>query len=129
MDYSPWAQQACIMFVDGNADLRSWVKDFLEAESFKVLTARNSVEALVLAADYPFSIDVLIADAEMKIHQNGVELADCFRILRPETQVLLVGGRSAADALEWERLPKSFTRSGLITAVTRLTRSAWAKAA
>ncbi len=129
MEYSPWAQQPCIMFVDGNSDLRSWVKDFLEAEGFKVLTARNSVEALVLAADYPLAIDVLVADSELKTCHNGVELAECFRVLRPETQVLLAYDLPAVAGVEWQRLPKEFTRSQLIAAVLRVTELAWAQVA
>lgn len=128
MDYSPWAQQPCIMFVEGNSDLRWWVKDLLEREDFKVLLARNSVEALVLAADYPFAIDVLITDSEKKVHQNGMELAECFRVLRPETRVLLAADAPAGEAPGWESIPKEFTRSQLINAAKRLTESAmtWA---
>jgi DNA-binding response OmpR family regulator len=117
------------MFVDGNSDLRWWVKEFLAREGFKVLTARNSVEALVLAADYPFAIDVLVTGAGMKVHQNGMELAECFRILRPETQVLIPSDRPLGDGFESGRLPKDFTRSQLISAVLRLTEPAWNQAA
>jgi hypothetical protein len=78
---------------------------------------------LVLAADYPFAIDVLITDSEKKIHQNGMELAECFRVLRPETRVLLAAGNPADEASEWECIPKEFTRSQLINAAKRLTES------
>jgi len=117
MHSSSWAQQPCIMFVDGNDDLRGWVKGFLEREGLKVLLASNSVEALVLAADYPFPIDVLVTDAEMRVYQNGVELAECFRVLRPETRIVLATDAPSDSAPEWERIPRDFKRGQLLNAL------------
>jgi DNA-binding NtrC family response regulator len=125
MDYSPWAQTACIMIVDNQEDLRKWVKQALEGEGFKVLTARNSVEALVLAADYPLAIDVLITESASRVYQNGMELAACFGILRPETRVLLTTepeslqecDDSSRETTRWENLAKPITKSRLIQAV------------
>lgn len=131
MEYSPWAQTPCIMFVDHHEDLRACVKQILEREGFKVLTARNSVEALVMAADYPLSIDVLLTEAESRVYQNGLELAACFRILRPETRILLTtapeteGVQEDAGEPEWETLPKPFTKNQLVRTVTRAVDLDW----
>ncbi len=60
---------------DQHEDIRKCVKQTLEREGFKVLTARNSVEALVIAADYPLAIDVFITESASRVYQNGMELA------------------------------------------------------
>lgn len=127
MEYPPWAQSPCIMFVDHHEDLRMCVKQILEREGFKVLTARNSIEALVMAADYPLAIDVLISESASRIYQNGLELAACFAILRPETRVLLTtepesiqeDDQSSREMAEWESLAKPFSKSQLVRAATR----------
>ena len=108
------------MFVDTNDGARAKARGILEREGFKVLTARNSVEALVLAADYPLAIDVLITDGGMRVHQNGLELAACFGILRPETRVVIAcaPGEDEAEG-DWERLAMPFDKPGLVRAAMR----------
>ncbi|MEO7423864.1 MAG: PAS domain-containing protein [Fibrobacteria bacterium] len=56
-----------------------------------------------------------------KTYQNGIELAECFSYLRPETQVLLVSDIPVEGGTEFEYLPNEFTRSQLINAVHRIT--------
>lgn len=92
MEFAPWTQPLSIMIVEKNPGLRLQAKRLLEEEGIAVLIARNSVEALVLAADYPFQIDVLFTDADMRVYQNGLELAECIRIMRPETRIVLTQG-------------------------------------
>jgi DNA-binding NtrC family response regulator len=126
MNYSPWAQDPCIMIVDTDSAFRKLCRDLLEREGFKVLTARNSVEALVLAADYPFAIDLLLTDVGMRVYQNGVELTECFGVLRPETRVLLtvascdLAGAALKSAADWDLLPKPIEAGSLPTAVRRV---------
>lgn len=127
MEYSPWAQTPCIMIVDQNEELRNSARRILEQEGFAVLTARNSVEALVIAADYPLSIDVLVTESASRVYQNGLELAACFAILRPETRILLTtepGSSQESDPIswetaEWDTLTKPFTKNRLLQAVMR----------
>jgi DNA-binding response OmpR family regulator len=125
MEYSPWAEQMSIMLVNEKAFVCNQVKRMLESEGYKVLTARNSVEALVLAADYPFSIDVLITGMDTRVYQNGLELAACFRILRPETRIVLsacsdtgsLPKRISGFANEGEYLSEPFTKFRLLKAI------------
>jgi DNA-binding NtrC family response regulator len=127
MEYSPWAQSPCIMIVDQYEDIRKCVKQSLEREGFKVLTARNSVEALVIAADYPLAIDVLVTESASRVYQNGMELAACFGILRPETRILLTtepesipeGDQTTWETSEWDTIAKPFTKNQLLQAVMR----------
>ncbi|MDQ3002034.1 MAG: hypothetical protein M3Y08_12345 [Fibrobacterota bacterium] len=71
------------------------------------------------------AIDVLLTDYEMGALQNGIELAACFRVLRPETKLLLTSGASLPTILEilpeWlDFLPKPFNRMQLLNSVANL---------
>ncbi|GEM_PF-3704414 len=107
MVYANQPQAPCILFVDEKKSIREYAKCILEGEGFEVLTARNSLEALVLAADFPRQIDLLVTDPKRRVAQNGMELVSCFNILRPETQVIsirdqLLGAVTAmADEYHW----------------------------
>jgi len=122
MVYSERSHFPCILFVDDQADTRRFAKHVLASEGYEVLTARNSIEALVLAADFPRSIDLLITDPGMKTCQNGLELAFCFNILRPETAILFVSvSPVTVSARAWEQPPKQlakpFSKKQLVEAV------------
>lgn len=109
------------MFVDGNPGVRRFARKVLEREGFKVLVARNSVEALVLAADYPFPIDVLITEGGMRVYQNGMQLGECFGVLRPETRVLFTSrSGSPADLPEGpDTIAMPYSAEALTGAVAR----------
>jgi DNA-binding NtrC family response regulator len=125
MHTQPWTQDPCIMIVDADENSRRRCRAALETAGFNVITAVNGIEALVLAADYPFLIDVLVADAGMRVHQNGLELAECFRILRPETRVLLtvescdLSGTAIKLLADWALLPKPINMETLPLAAKR----------
>lgn len=118
-----------VLVVDDEDSVRKLIRDILEAEGYRVLTARHSVDALQQAAEYSGTIDLLLTDYEMKVFQNGADLATCIRILRPETRILLTSAsRSPSDAAadagrgggSWSFLPKPFTRQGLLDQVGSL---------
>lgn len=126
MEWEAWSRGLCIMFVNEDASSRRKVRKSLEEEGYQVLTAATSVEALVLAADYPLPIDVLITDTEKRVYQNGMELASCFQMLRPETRIILtqaVGGKIPAAISEFqieiECLDYPFTKERLLEAIER----------
>jgi DNA-binding NtrC family response regulator len=120
-----WSQDPCIMIVDTDADFRRRARAALEREGFQVIAAHKSLDALVMAADYPFGIDLLLADAGMRVHQNGLELAECFGILRPETRVLLtvescdLSGNGLKLLADWDLLPKPLDMETLPLAAKR----------
>jgi DNA-binding NtrC family response regulator len=123
------------LFVEENPALCRQMRGALEKEGFKVLMARNSIEALVIAADYPLAIDVLVAAADTRACHNGVELASCFRILRPETRIILTSKKSAgvpSAVTEFEGeiqyLAAPYATGMLIDAVARPTRVSWKSA-
>lgn len=115
----------CILVVGDMEATGSFVKRVLKAEGYDVLMVRNSIEALTLAIDFPGGIDLLVVDNKVKKFHNGSELATCFSILRPETQVVLVAdgdfpeGPQSIPGMDpsWELLPRAFTRDQLLDVV------------
>ena len=118
MVFSGRDQTPCILFVDDKDSLRTFVKKILEAEGYQVITTSNSVEALVLATDFPDSIDLLLTNMDMKIFHNGMELISCFNILRPETNILIMSESNLPENYsDLNFLPKPFSKYELIQAV------------
>jgi PAS domain S-box-containing protein len=80
-----------ILVVEDEDAVRSMVREALEARGYRVLVARNGVEALDLAGRYGDYIDLLISDVIMP-QMNGAELAQRLARLRPGLRVLFVSG-------------------------------------
>jgi len=80
-----------VLVVEDEDAVRSMVREALEARGYRVLVARNGVEALDLAGRYGDYIDLLISDVIMP-QMNGAELAQRLARLRPGLRVLFVSG-------------------------------------
>ena len=95
-------EQKRILFVDDNEDTREMMTLLLDIRGYKVITAGNIADALMLAARYSFDlymIDNLLQDG------TGVDLCRQLRTLNPLTPVLFYSGagydsdiRQAVDA-------------------------------
>lgn len=114
-----------ILVVEDEETVLGFICRVMEIAGYEVLSARNSVEALQTGAAYRGVIDVLLTDVRMRVFQNGLELADCFGILRPETAVLLISGSPlprdlGCETKGWAFLPKPFDRARLLDAVGSL---------
>jgi len=113
-----------ILVAEDEETVLSFLCRVLEADGYYVLTARNSVEALQIGAAFKGAIDVLLSDVCMRVFQNGLELARCFNLLRPETAVLLTSGSAlpgnGIKNAEWEFLPKPFSAPRLLSAIDAL---------
>jgi len=73
----------------------------------------------------------LVTGTDMRAGHNGVELAACFRILRPETRIVLTSGRregttSVVNGTEDEiqSLTEPFTKEMVMDAIVHPARSA-----
>jgi PAS domain S-box-containing protein len=80
-----------VLVVEDEDAVRSMVREALEARGYRVLVARNGVEALDLAGRYGDYIDLLITDVVMP-QMNGAELAQRLERVRPGLRVLFVSG-------------------------------------
>ena len=90
--YSPdWVEIPIALVAEGNDIIRRQVADHLRNNGFEVLEAKTSVDALLMALDYPDPIIALFTSLELRKYCNGAELASCLRAVRPEMSVFYLG--------------------------------------
>lgn len=75
------------LVADDDDSTRAHVAAYLRAKGYGVLEARTSIEALLLAVDYPDRIDALFTSTRLRKYCNGAELAASLRAARPEMAV------------------------------------------
>lgn len=80
---------ATILFVDDDQIVRSLVKDVMEVEGFKVLTAENGFKALSILKNS--NIDILMTDLGMP-GMSGFQLASEARKLLPDIPIIMATG-------------------------------------
>lgn len=79
------------LLVDDDDQLRTFCRDFLVKNGFRVLESENGFEALVVAANHEGAVDILITDMEMP-RISGIELAHVFKAIWPTICVLCISG-------------------------------------
>jgi two-component system, cell cycle sensor histidine kinase and response regulator CckA len=112
-----------IFVVEDTQLLRELTRLLLEAVGYQVMDSGASQEALRMAKNYVGALPLLITDVVMP-GMSGIELAEEFAKIRPETKVLYTSGY-ADDALARHGglasgasfLEKPFTRDALIRKV------------
>jgi CheY-like chemotaxis protein len=90
MPSARFADPPTVLIVDDDAVFRELEARALRQEGYNVLQAACAVEALRLAGATA-TLHLLLTDFKMP-GMDGVELTRQFRVLRPETPVLLVSG-------------------------------------
>ena len=80
-----------ILLVEDEEGVRSLMRELLAAEGYRVLTAADGAEGLVMASSHAGAIDLLITDVVMP-GMSGRELAEKVAALRPTTRTLFVSG-------------------------------------
>ena len=97
--YSPDRIEMPIALVtEGNDIIRNQIAGHLSRKGYRVLEAKTSIEALLLAVDYPDHIDALYTSLELRKYCNGAELASCLKAMQPEMSVFYLG--HAEEAME-----------------------------
>jgi signal transduction histidine kinase/CheY-like chemotaxis protein len=117
-----------IMVVEDDAAVRELATKFLSAAGYRVLAAKDGVEALQVAEDSTQAIGALLTDVVMP-KMRGTELAARLGKLRPEMEVIFMSGylennddgRELIDAASF--LEKPFTRETLLNKVNDAFRS------
>ncbi len=97
-----------VLLAEDQPAIRNTLREFLEAEGYKVLEAQNGNEAQEIAKNYVGRIDVLVADVIMP-HIRGTELAKLLTEVRPEICVVLISGYSEDALLENQMLAAGST--------------------
>ncbi len=91
-----------ILLVEDFDQLRQLSSRFLSSSGYRVLEARNGLEALACFDANPAGIDLLVTDLRMP-QMNGVELIAQIRCQRPGLPVLMLSGY-ASEAISREAL-------------------------
>lgn len=115
-----------VLVVEDEAGVRELMRRILTRAGYRVLTARDGGEGLVVSDEHRGVIDLAITDVVMPL-MGGRLLAEKLREKRPDLRVLFVSGYSAAalpffegDAEKATLLEKPFTSAAFLDAVQRL---------
>ncbi|MGC3971754.1 MAG: PAS domain S-box protein [Pirellulales bacterium] len=95
---APTADAKTVLVVEDENDVRGLVRAVLEMQGYRVLEAPSAAAALEKAAAYLGPIDVLLTDLVMQDF-NGRELAERWRMLRPETAVIFMSGHTEDETI------------------------------
>jgi signal transduction histidine kinase/CheY-like chemotaxis protein len=80
-----------VLLVEDESQVRKLVYEVLQSRGYRVVTAKDAVEAVPLEENFPDRIDLLITDVVMP-GMSGRELAQHLAATRPETKVLFISG-------------------------------------
>ena len=106
---------------------RSLLAEVLSLGAYRVLEAKNGVQALTLAGAHPEPIGLLVTDIVMP-GLSGVELADALRSRNPNLKVLFMSGYAERDSLRVlqaheQFIPKPFLPDELFRCVNGFLRA------
>ena len=112
-----------IFVVEDTVLLRDLTRLLLEGVGYRVLDSGVPSEALIMARDYVGALPLLITDVVMP-GMSGIDLAEKFTKIRPETKVLFTSGyaddaiaRHGGLGIHAAFLEKPFTRDALLMKV------------
>jgi len=88
-----------VLVVDDEGIIRDLARNALENAGFKVLEARDGLEAVERIAERPDSIDLVLLDMTMP-RMGGAEAFRRIRGLSPKVRVLLTSGYTQKESLE-----------------------------
>ncbi|MBB5031767.1 PAS domain S-box protein [Prosthecobacter vanneervenii] len=93
-----------ILLVDDEEAVREMAGAVLERLNFKVITATNGADALLLAMHHQQELSAIITDLHMP-HMDGLSFVRVLRRLQPDIPVVVASGRlEAAQAEEMQEL-------------------------
>ncbi|KCZ72125.1 PAS domain S-box [Candidatus Methanoperedens nitroreducens] len=119
---SPRGQGEVILVVDDEAPIREITSATLETNGYRVLTASNGAEAVVLYAQKKDDIKVVLMDMMMPV-MEGPECIRTLRKVNPGVRVIAISGLTDRNDLEvfadnvCAFLPKPYTAQRLLLTV------------
>jgi two-component system, cell cycle sensor histidine kinase and response regulator CckA len=113
-----------ILLVEDDEAVRLLIRDELRKLGYRVIEARNGIEACLVASPYMGKLQLLLTDIVMP-GMSGTELARHLRVIKPELNILFISGYEddvgigAADNT-MTYLQKPFTTAALAETVRHL---------
>ncbi len=80
-----------ILLVEDDQDVRMLIRDELRTLGYRVVEARNGVEACLVATPHIGKLKLLLTDIVMP-GMSGTELARHLRVIKPELKLLFISG-------------------------------------
>lgn len=113
-----------ILLVEDEEDVRTLIRDELRKLGYRIVEARNGIEACLVATPHIGKLKLLLTDIVMP-GMSGTELASHLRLIKPELKLLFISGYAddvgigAGDpAIAY--LQKPFTPDALASSVREL---------
>ncbi len=94
---SPKGDEVLLLVEDEEA-VRNSEREFLSQSGYQIIEARNGMEAIRKAADFPGTIHLMVTDVVMP-HMGGAKLAAQLARLRPEMKMIFVSGYAESTVL------------------------------
>ncbi len=94
-----WPGGGCVLIADDEESVRAVGQEFLEAVGFRVLTARDGLEAVKHFSEHADEVSVVILDLTMP-HMDGEEAYRELRRMRPDVRVILSSGYNEQDVTQ-----------------------------
>lgn len=88
-----------LLLVEDEQALRRASAEFLCQQGYKVLQAKDGLDAIAVAENHPSAIDLLVTDVVMP-NMSGGELARKLAQLRPDMKFLFVSGYAGKTVLD-----------------------------
>jgi hypothetical protein len=108
--------------------VRELACEFLRANGFRVLEARDGIEAMEMAASHKGDVHLVVSDMVMP-RMGGAALAEKLKVCRPEAKVILMTGYAdyvprtqGIEEPERPMLQKPFSRESLVGKVHEVLR-------
>jgi PAS domain S-box-containing protein len=113
-----------VLVVDDEEDILRFIKDVLEAQGYRVLTADNPVYALEIFRKVGEDIDLVITDIIMPL-VNGRELVRQIKAIKPAVKTVAISGYETSGAGRKDRdvdayIRKPFESVYLLSVVRRV---------
>ena len=109
-----------ILLVEDHSALLKVVKQILENAKFTVIAASSTKQAIRLEAEFPGTIDLLLADLRTT-GVSGPKLAERLKARRPQMRVVLMAGYPGGALLVlnygWHYIEKPFVASVLVNRI------------
>jgi PAS domain S-box-containing protein len=96
--YIPLGQKELILVVDDEATIREVTKANLESYNYRVITAKDGIEAIALYAQQPQEIQAVLMDLTMP-EMDGLTAMRALKKINPAVKLIVTSGLATTDKM------------------------------